>query len=120
MAATPKTGVIMFRGLSTGATFQKAIYNADVANTLCRIDVGAGTPGATGGADFCTFDEPVVLYDASVVTGTVDTLNMRILANYSPTSFIINWASSVNTLNQRPVFNIGFKAGTRISFQQIP
>lgn len=119
MGATAKTGVIHFIGQNTGSTYQRAIYNADVANTLCRIDAGAGTPGATGGADICVFDEPVILTDCAFVTGIVDTANLRVLANYSPTAFMINWATYVNTLATRPPLRIGFKAGTRISFQQV-
>jgi hypothetical protein len=119
MAATPKTGVVVFKGLQSGSTFTKAIYNADVVNTLCRIDNGSGTPGATGGADFCTFTEPVILQDAAFVTGIVDTQNLRVVADYNPTQYMLNWASQVNTLPFRPTLNIGFKAGTRISFQQI-
>lgn len=119
MAATPKTGTLHFRGLQSGVTYTKPIYNADVAATLCRIGIGGATPGASGGEDFTVFSEPVVLYDVSVVTGIVDTANLLILADYNPTPFSINWASHVNTLSMRPALNIGFKAGTRISFQQV-
>jgi hypothetical protein len=119
MGATPKTGAVMFMGLSTKTTYTKAIYNADTAGTYCRIDNGAGTPGATGGADFCVFPEAVQLFDASFVTGIVDTANLRVMADYNPTSYVINWASHVNTLATRPALNIRFKAGTRISLQQL-
>jgi len=119
MAATPKTGVVMFLGLRSGTVFQKPIYNADVLNTYCRIDSGSGTPGATGGSDFCTFPEDVKIIDAMLVTGTVDTLNLRLMIDYAPTPYIINWASYVNTLPTRSPLNIGISAGRRISFQQI-
>lgn len=119
MAATPKTGAITFLGLRSGTTYQKAIYNADVAGTYCRIDNGSGTPGATGGENFCVFTEPVKLVDCAFVTGIVDTANLRVMADYNPTNYTINWATYVNTLNYRPPLNIGFKAGTRISLQQL-
>lgn len=119
MAATPKTGVLMFRGLSSGTTYAKPFYDADVSGTLCRIDNGAGTPGASGGADFCTFPENVTLYDISVVTGIVDTANLRLLIDYNPTGYVFNWASHVNTLSYRPNLNISISAGRRISFQQL-
>lgn len=109
----------MFKGLSSGTTYTKPIYNADVSGTLCRIDNGAGTPGATGGADFCVFSEPVQLFDASFVTGIVDTANLRVLADYNPTAYVINWANHVNSLATRPALDIRFKAGTRISLQQL-
>jgi len=119
MAATPKTGVVTFRGLQSGNIYNVPLYNADVANTYCRLDNGAGTPGATGGADICVFNENVMLVDASFVTGIVDTANLRICADYKPTAYVINWANNVNTLTSRTPINVGFKAGTRISFQQI-
>ena len=119
MGATAKTGSIQFRGLKTGTTYSKPIYNADIAGTLCRIGIGGATPGAAGGQDYCVFDEPVQLYDASLVTGIVDTANLLVLANFNPTNYNINWATYVNTLANRPLLNIQFKAGTRISFQQL-
>jgi hypothetical protein len=119
MAATPKTGVIIFRGLSSGKTYQKAFYNADVAGTYCRIDSGSGTPGASGGADFCTFAENVAIVDLALVTGIVDTGNLRLMVDYNPTEYTINWAAFVNTLATRPPINIGISAGRRISFQQL-
>ena len=119
MAATPKTGSLHFRGLKTGTTYARPVYNADVAGTLCRIGIGGATPGATGGQDYCVFDEPVQLYDCAFVTGIADTANLLVLANFNPTPYSINWASYVNTLANRPPLNIQFKAGTRISFQQV-
>ena len=117
MAATPKSGVLMFLGLKTGVTYQKSVYNPDVANGLIRIDNGTGTPtGTTTGTDFITFDEPVRLFDAAFVTGIVDTVNLRVLANYNNTPFSVNWAAHVNSLATRPQLNIQFNAGTRISF----
>lgn len=119
MGATPKTGTLHFRGLSTGVTYTKPFYNADTAGTLCRIGIAGQTPGAAGGNDYCVFPEAVSLYDVSVVTGIVDTANLLILADFNPTAFSINWASHVNTLATRPALNIGFKAGTRIALQQV-
>ena len=109
----------MFIGLQSKTTYSKPFYDADVAGTYCRIDNGSGTPGATGGADFCVFPEPVQLYDVAVVTGIVDTANLRIMADYNPTVYILNWATHVNTLPTRPALNIRFNAKTRISFQQL-
>jgi hypothetical protein len=121
MAATPKTGVVMFKGLQSGQTYMKSIYNADTVggNVLCRIDNGGGAPGAAGGADFCVFGEPVAFIGGSFVTGIVETTQLRLMADYNPTPYCIDWASSVNSLANRPSFNVGFKAGTRISFMQV-
>jgi hypothetical protein len=119
MAATPKTGVVTFVGLQTGATYQVPLYNADVAGTYCRLDNGSGTPGATGGSDTVFYNEPVKLFDAAFVTGIVDTANLRVMADFKPTAYVINWATYVNTLATRPPIDIRFNAKTRISFQQI-
>jgi len=108
---------MVFKGLNTGTLYHRPVYNPDVAQTLIRIDNGSGTPtSTTTGSDFLTFDEPVTLVDCAFVTGIVDTVNLRVMANYNPSPYWINWASSVNTLAYRPVFNIPFRAGTRISF----
>lgn len=118
MAATPKTGVICFRGLQTGVTYMKPIYNQDISGGLIRWDNGSGTPtSTTTGSDFITFPEDVVIFDCSFITGIVDTFNLRVMADYNPTPYIINWAASVNTLATRQTINIGFKRGTRISAQ---
>jgi hypothetical protein len=121
MAATPKTGVVTFKGLQSGCTYEKAIYNADTVggNVLCRIDNGGGTPGAATGADFCVFDEPVAFVGGSFITGIVETTQLRLMLDYNPTPYCINWANSVNTLAFRPQYNIGIKAGRRISFMQV-
>jgi hypothetical protein len=120
MGATAKTGAVTFKGLQTGTTYNVPLYNADIALTYCRLDNGGGTPGATGGSDIVVFNENVSLIDCSFVTGIVDTANLRVMADYKPTSYVINWANSVNTLAMRTPLNVGFKAGTRIGFQQIP
>jgi chitodextrinase len=120
MGATPKTGAVTFRGLSSGTTYNVALYNADTNGTYCRLDNGSGTPGAAGGSDIVVFNEPVTLIDCSFVTGIVDTANLRVMADYKPTSYVINWANCVNTLSMRTPLNVGFKAGTRIGFMQIP
>ncbi len=119
MAATPKTGTVFFRGLQTGTVYSKSIYNADVNGTLCRIDNGAGAPGASGGQDFCVFGEDVVFTGGSFVTGIVDTTQLRLMVDYVPTAYNIDWASSVNTLAFRPAYNVGISRGKRISFQQL-
>lgn len=120
MGATPKTGVVSFLGLQSGTVYQKPLYNADVNGTYCRLDNGGGTPGASGGENFAVFSEPVKLIDCAFVTGIADTANLRLMADYNPTPYVVNWANYVNTLPVRIPLNIGFKAGTRISFLQIP
>lgn len=119
MAAAAKTGVIFFLGLSSGTVFQKPIYNADVAGTLCRIESGSGTPGATGGQDFVSFGENVKIVDCATVTGITDTKNLRIMIDNNPTPYLIAWESFLGTLATRPPINISISAGRRIGFLQL-
>lgn len=115
MAATAKGGTAIFQGLSTGTTYMKAFLNTDVSLALVRWDAGGGQPTtATTGSDFVTFDEPVSLVDLSLVTGVVDTGSLRVVANNVPSGHVFLVASHLNTLNNRPRINIGFKANTRI------
>ena len=120
MAATPKGGTAIFRGLTTGTSYYKAFYNTDVSNALVRFDAGGGQPAsATTGTDFVTFDEPVALVDISCVTGVVDTGSLRVVANNVPTGSVLLVASHLNTLNNRPQFNIGFQRGSRVGLMSV-
>jgi hypothetical protein len=115
MAATPKGGTAIFRGLSTGTSYPKAFYNTDVSLGLVRWDAGGGQPAsATTGTDGIFFAEPVALVDIACVTGIVDTGSLRITANNNPTGHVILVASHLNTSNARPQLVIKFNAGTRI------
>jgi hypothetical protein len=114
MGATAKTGTAIFRGLKSGITYSKGFYNPDVAGSLVRWDVGGAAGAAT--PDFTQFPEPVVLEDLSVVTGIVDTSQVRVIANQAPTTHLLQWANHVNTLNNRPRLSIGFRANTSIAF----
>ena len=113
MGATPKTGTALFRGLRTGTTYSKGFYNPDAAGALVRWDVGGAAGAAT--PDFVDFDEPVSLEDMSVVTGIVDTSQLRVIAASAPTGHLLQWANHLNTLATRPKLSIGFKAKTRIA-----
>jgi hypothetical protein len=115
MAATPKAGFLYFKGLSSGTTYMKAIFNEDVLQTLVRWDNGGGVPATTKGSDFVTFPEAVTLVDAVTITGIVDTKQIKFMADYAPTIYGIYWEAHLTTLNNRPTLNIGFKQGTRIS-----
>lgn len=117
--AAAKTGTVFFMGLNSKSVYSKQIYDSDVVNVLARIDAGSGTPGAGEGADFCSFEEPVSLIGMSVVTGITDTHILRVMINYAPTPYVLDWDSSVNTLANRPTYNIGIGAGKRISLMQL-
>ena len=115
MAAAAKAGFFYFRGLQSGTTYMKAMLNEDVLQTLARWDSGGGVPATTKGSDFVTFGEDVILYDITTITGITDTKQLKLMADYSPTNYNIYWEAHLSTLNNRPVLNIGFKRGTRIS-----
>jgi len=111
MAATPKGATFYFKGLKTGQTQIKDVYNPDTAGALFRWDSGAGASATS--SDFVTFDEQVVCYDISAITGIVDTTKGRIVANGIPTTSVFQWATHLNTLNQRPALAVVINAGTR-------
>lgn len=117
MVATPQYGTMLFRGRSSGQLYSVDIYISDVAGAQVRFDNGAGA-GASA-ETFTTFNEPVILTDYAQVTGTADTEKIRITANNSPTPHILRYGIHLSTLNNRPVLNIPFRAGTRISGIQI-
>lgn len=111
MAATPKTGQLVFKGRS-GKSYGLTTYNPDVASSFLTFS----QVGAAGSASqaFWIVPEDVMLDDAAVVTGIVDTTTVVIQANdLSVGSF--QWAAVVNTLATRGVPKIGFRAGTKIT-----
>jgi hypothetical protein len=117
MAATPKYGTMHFLGKSTGQMYSIDIYISDVAAAAVRFDGGAGA--GAGSETFITFNEPVLLKDFSMITGTADTEKIRLTANNSPLPHILRYSVHLNTLATRPELNIPFRAGTRISGIQI-
>lgn len=112
---TPSTGTLTFIGNQTGLTFQKSFYWADAVGTMARIDSGLGTPGATGGENYCVFSEPVTLIDIATVTGPTVALTGRLMSNYEYTPISFAWTNHLNTLPSRPPLKVPFKAGSRIS-----
>lgn len=119
MAATPKTGAATFVGLATGTTYVRTFYNTDVNGAYAQWDKGLGTPSASvAGADWVQFDEDVRLIDVSVVTGIVDTSQIKLTKNYKPTQYALYWPNQVNTLTTRTPLALNFKQGTMIGFQE--
>lgn len=115
MAATPKTGVIEFKGKS-GQRYVYTIYNPDVAADFLNWD-RMKTAG-TGSVDFITAPEDMVITDISVVTGIVDTTALLLfLDDGAIAGKLVSWANVVNTLQARSFPNIGVKAGRKVQFQ---
>jgi hypothetical protein len=117
MAATPQYAQFMFRGRTTGQLYTIDAYVSDVNGAVVRFDNGAGASSTS--AEFITFGEPVLLVDYSMVTGTADTEKLRLTANSAPLPHILRYGVHLTSLNNRPVLNIPFRAGTRISAFQI-
>ena len=117
MAATPKSGTFIFRGMQSGKAYPIDIYVSDVAGASLRFDNGNGAGAASD--TFITFDELVALEDYAQVTGTADTTKMRITANGKPTAYILRYAIHLTTLNNRPKLNITIRPGTRFSAIQL-
>jgi hypothetical protein len=117
MAATPQYGQMIFVGAKSKTTYPIDIYVSDVNAALVRFDNGAGAGAAS--ETFITFNEPVVLKDFSMVTGTADTEKIRLLANNTPTNMVLRYVPHLTTNANRPPLSIGFGAGTRISGFQI-
>jgi len=117
MVATPQYGTMLFRGKSSGQLYSTDLYVSDVNGAAVRFDNGAGASSTS--ETFITFPEPVVLVDYAQVTGTADTEKIRITGNQAPTPHILRYGVHLTSLNNRPVLNIPFRAGTRIGAIQI-
>jgi hypothetical protein len=117
MAANPQYCTFYFLGRRSQQLFSTDAYISDVEGEPPRFDSGAGAGAAT--ETFITFNEPVLLVDWAMITGTADTEKIRLTANNQPIPQILRYSAHLNTLNNRPELNIPFKAGTRISGIQI-
>lgn len=117
MTATPKYGTMVFQGMVTGQRYSKDVYVSDVAAAAVRWDQGAGAGAAT--AEEWVVPEPCVLVDYAQVTGTADTEKLQVTRNGVPTGDMLRYGVHLTSLNNRPVLNIPFNAGDRVSGIQI-
>ena len=113
MGVTPTFGVMSFLGLASKMTYSKDVYLADVADSLIKWDGGAGS-SATSPSDWMA-PEPVVLRDFSIVTGPTVIFKIQITRDGVPTGDILRLSIHLTTLNNRPVLNIPFAKGSKIS-----
>jgi len=111
MAATPKTGQLSFRDRN-GKAYGVTIYNPDVAGSFLTFSQ-TGAAGS-GSQNFWIAPADLTLVDAAVVTGIVDTSTVVVNANDLSIG-AIQWAAVVNTLANRGVPTISFRAGTKIT-----
>jgi hypothetical protein len=113
MGATPQYGTMSFRGQQSGQLYPIDVYISDVAAAKVRFDGGAGAGSSSD--EFITFNEPVILEDFAVITGTSDTEKIRLTAGGKPLPHILRYSIHLNTLATRPELNIPFNTNTRIS-----
>lgn len=116
MAAAARSGTMSFAGVQTGRTYTIDIYISDVVAALMNFDSGSGA-GATSD-QFWIAPENLVLKDFSIAAGITDTTKINIVANNVGTGNRLRYANFLNTLAFRPVLNIPFRAGTKISASQ--
>lgn len=116
MAAAPKSGTLSFIGVQTKRTYTIDIYISDVVAGNINFDSGAGASAASD--LFWNAPENLVLKDLSIPTGLTDTIKINIVANNVSTGNRLRYANFLNTLAFRPVLNIPFRAGTKISAVQ--
>lgn len=115
MTAGPQYGVVIFRGAS-GQTYDKGIYMSDVNGTQVRWDGGAGA-SATSPEDWYA-PEPVVIRDVALGADLTDCKQLQICKNGIPTGDILRTALQLISITYRPVKNIPFFPGTKITFIQ--
>lgn len=117
MAATPKTGMIRFRGKS-GKAYAYNIYNSDVSGGF--ITWATTAAAGTGNTTFITAPEDMVLEDVSVVTGIVDTTSIVCWLDDGPVPNTVTlWANVVNTLPFRSFPAFGIKGGRKVQFAEV-
>lgn len=112
MAATPQYGVMTFLG-ANGVTYSKDVYISDVAAAAVRFDEGSGA-SATSETSW-TAPVAMVLKDVAIHTGTADTTMFQLTRDAIPTGDVVRYAAHLDSLNNRPLLNVPFKAGSRVS-----
>lgn len=118
MAATPKTGHLRFKGLKTGRDYSYNIYNSDVSNAF----ITWATTGAAGSGSvtFITAPEDMVLVDASVVTGIVDTTSLVLWLDDGPVpATVVLWANCVNSNAVRAFPQLRIPGGHKVQFAEV-
>ena len=116
MVAAPQSGTLFFKGVQTGRTYAVDIYVSDVVANSINFDSGSGA--SSGSDSFWIAPENVILNDLSIVTGLTDTTKISINANGVQTGNRLRYANHLNTLNNRPVLGVPFRAGSKIACSQ--
>jgi hypothetical protein len=111
MAAAPKSGTFLFKGLQSGRTYALDTYVSDVLAAGLNFDNGSGATSTS--LVYWKCPENVMLYDWSIPTGLTDTTNVVLTSDGAqvPNSRLRH-ANFVNTLATRPALNIQFRQGS--------
>lgn len=117
MAATPKNGVITFRGKRSGIV-SWSYYVSDVLAGLVTFSK-VGTAG-TGSSNFIIMPEDMQIIDIAQATGVADTTAMVPYINDAPVpaGAVISAAAVVNTLPTRAFPALGIAAGSKFQLVQ--
>ena len=115
MAATQGTAI--FYGSRSQRSYVVDIYLGDTVDT--PVNWSAGGAAAATTPESWTPPEDVVLRDISIVTGYAQT-RLQLLRDQSPIQGgTLAHALHLNTLSNRPVLNIGFRAHSLIAAIQL-
>lgn len=113
---TATNGTATFVGRS-GKTYMVDFYISDVVAAYCTFNP-AGAAG-TGNNTFWRAPEDVVLTDLAIATGPTVMKGLQALSDDAPISGgALRIAQFLNSLNQRPNPNIGWRMGRNIALIQ--
>jgi len=117
MAAAPRYGTMMFRGMQTGRTYAVDVYLSDVAAAPLTWDNGSGATSTS--LVYWKAPENVMLSDFSVATGLTDTTNFVLTSDGAqvPNSRLRH-ANFLNSIATRPALSITFRQGSNIGAVQ--
>jgi hypothetical protein len=116
MAAAPRSGTMFFRGTQTGRTYAVDVYVSDVVGGAVTFDSGAGASATSD--TFYIAPENIILNDFSIASGLTDTAKISINANGVQTGNRLRYANHLNSLNNRPLLGVPFRAGSKIACSQ--
>lgn len=117
MAASPKNGVITFKGTS-GATYTYSVYWSDVANAFVTWATTASA--GSGSVNFITAPEDMLCTDFVISAAPTDTTATLLWLDDAPVrNMLIADANIVNTIQNRSFGRIGIKAGRKVQFVQL-
>lgn len=114
MAATPKTGQIVFK--SARQTYAYNVYNPDVSGSPITWNLNGAA--ASTSDDNVIVPEDMDLSDVSVVTGIVDTTTLVLYTNgAAKAGYLILWSNVVSSNQNRSFPKFRLLKGTKLQFK---